>query len=89
MLAVIHWAGRTGEVKYEVNSAHVKRFADIVFDELKAGLIAQMREVRAASGEQVVDCNHTPALTKQGIAKMRSQKTGATGDQSTLLAHDG
>jgi hypothetical protein len=50
MSAVIHWAGWTGEVEDEVNPAHVKRLANIMFEEFKAGLVAKMLEIRAAPG---------------------------------------
>ena len=43
-----------------------------------------MSEVGAAAGEEVVDDNHAPALAEQGIAEMRSQETGAAGDQGAL-----
>ena len=46
-----------------------------------------MVEVCAAAGEQVVDDNHTPAFTEQGVAEMGSEETGTTGDQGALGAH--
>jgi hypothetical protein len=46
-----------------------------------------MGEIRASSGQQVVNDNNTPALAEQSITEMRSQETGAAGDQSASLAH--
>ena len=48
---------------------------------------AKMRQVRAAASQQVVNNNYAPAFAEQGVTKMRSQETGATGDESALLAH--
>ncbi len=39
-----------------------------------------MFEVRAPSGEQVVDDDHAPAFGEQGIAEVGPEKTGAPGD---------
>jgi hypothetical protein len=41
-------------------------------------------EVRKTSGEQVVDGDDAPAFGEQGVAKMGSEKTGATRDQSAF-----
>jgi hypothetical protein len=43
-----------------------------------------MFKVGAAAGEQVVDCDHVPAIPEQGVAQMRSQKAGTAGDHSAL-----
>jgi hypothetical protein len=39
-----------------------------------------MFEVRAPTGEQVVDDNHAPAFGEQGIAEVGSEKTGTPGN---------
>ena len=46
-----------------------------------------MGKIGAAAGEQIVDNNHAPAFAEEGVAKMRSQETGATGNESALLTH--
>ncbi len=84
---VIHRAGGTGEVEDEIDRADVEGLADIFIYKIKSGVISEMVKVRTPPGEQVVDDNHTPALAEQSVAQMRSQKTGATRDQSAFLAH--
>src|SRR5215470_4839732 len=80
--AVIHRTCGTGEVKDIVNRAEIKRFADVELHELKVWVIAEMGEIHPASGEQVIDNNHPPALAKQSIRQMGPEETGATRDQS-------
>ncbi|SPF43877.1 hypothetical protein SBA1_500028 [Candidatus Sulfotelmatobacter kueseliae] len=82
--AVVDGAGRAGKVEDEVNLAHVEGIANILFDELKARLLAQMFEVGETAGDKVVDDNHTPALCEQGITQVGAQKPGAPGDYSAL-----
>ncbi len=84
---VIDGAGGAGKVEDEINFADVEGLADVFFHKLKAGIIREMGEVRAAAGEQVVDDNHAPAFAEQSIAEMGSQETGAAGDQCALWAH--
>jgi hypothetical protein len=71
-------------MEHVVHLAHIERFTDVELDKLEAGVAAQMLEVSAAAGEQIVYDYHIPAIAEQGIAKMGSQKTGATGHQCAL-----
>jgi len=87
MDGVIHRAGGAGEVEDVIDVADVERFADVFIYEIESRIVTEMSDVPAASGEQVVDDNHTVALAEQGIAEMGSQKTGAAGDQSAWLIH--
>src|ERR1700733_762994 len=84
---VIHRAGGAGEVENEVDFADIERFADVLFYKLEARIMLEMIQIRAAAGEEVVDYNHTPAFTEEGIAEMGSQETGSAGDQCALWAH--
>ncbi len=87
MDGVIHRACRAGEVKDVIDVAYIERLADIFLHKLQSRVIAKMRQVRAAASQQVVDNNYAPAFAEQGVTKMRSQETGATGDESALLTH--
>ncbi len=78
--AVVNRAGRAGKVKDVVDFAHVERLANIFLDKFETRIVAQVLEVGAASGEQIVDDDHAPAFAEQGVAQMRSQETGAAGD---------
>ena len=40
-----------------------------------------MVNISAAAGQQVIDRDHLPAIAEEGVAQMRSQKTGAAGDR--------
>jgi len=84
---VIHGACRAGEVKDVIRVAYVERLADIFLHKLESRVTAKMRQVRAAASQQVVDNNYAPAFAEQGVTEMRSQETGATGDESALLTH--
>jgi hypothetical protein len=67
-------------VKDVIDFAYVERLANIFLDKFEARVVAQMFEVSAAAGEQIIDDNHVPAFTEQGIAEMRSQETSAAGN---------
>ena len=58
-----------------------------MFYKIESRIVAEMIEIGAAAGEQVVDHNHTPTFAEQGIAEMGSEETGAAGDQGALWAH--
>jgi hypothetical protein len=55
-----------------VDPAHVERLANVFFYKLESGLVAEMFEVGAAAGEQVVDDDHIPAFGEQSVAEMGS-----------------
>jgi F0F1-type ATP synthase epsilon subunit len=74
-------------VEDEIDLANVEGLADVLSYKIKSSVISEMVNVRASAGEQVVNHHHLPALAEQSIAEMRSQETGAAGDQSALLAH--
>jgi hypothetical protein len=71
-------------VKNEINSADVEGLADVALDELETRLAAEMFEVGAAASEKIIDRDHVPAIAEEGVAQMRSQKTGAAGDCRAL-----
>jgi hypothetical protein len=68
VVAVVHGAGRAGEVKNVVDFADIERLADIFFDKFEARLVAEVGDVREPAGEQIVDDDHIPAFGQQGIA---------------------
>ena len=47
----------------------------------------QVGEIGEPSRKQVIDHDDAPAFGEQGIAEMRSQKSGAAGDHRALRAH--
>jgi hypothetical protein len=65
---VVDGAGGAGEVKNEIDFADVERFADVAVDQFETRLSAEMFKVAAAAGEQVVDCDHVPAVAEEGVA---------------------
>jgi hypothetical protein len=71
-------------MKNVIHFAHVERLADVFIYKIESGIARKVVNIRPPAGQQVVDADHTPAFTEQGIAKMRSKETGATGHQRAL-----
>jgi hypothetical protein len=69
---VIHRAGRAGEVEDIIYFADVEGLANVFVYKLESRIISEMVKIGEAPGEQVIDDNHVPAFTKQGITEMRS-----------------
>jgi hypothetical protein len=59
----------------------VKRLANIALRQFKAGFGAQVPQILGFSREQIVHCQHGVPLRQQGVAEMRTQKSGAPGHQ--------
>jgi hypothetical protein len=53
---------------------------DIVLHDCKRRFRFQMAQVGGRAGDQVVDRQNFPAAIEEVIAKMRPEKSGATGD---------
>ena len=85
---IIHRAGGAGEVENEIHRSAVKGLIDIDLLKFKAGFVAQVREVRKLSGQEIVGDNNGVALGQQGIAQMRAQETGSASHQGALRVHD-
>ncbi len=62
-----------------VDVAEVEGLADVLLEELEARLVAQMGDVLACAGEQIVGANDGVALAEQRVAQMRAEKSGAAG----------
>jgi hypothetical protein len=71
--------GRTGEVVYLIN-LNKKRHCDIVPDQFKKRILQKVDYVLFLSGKVIVEANHFIALIQQSLAKMRSNKTGSSGN---------
>jgi len=74
-------------VKNKVDLAHIKRNTDIMLDEFEAGFIPKVRKIRTAACEEIINRNYSPAFSKQGVTKMRTQEASSTRYQSALLIH--
>ena len=83
VIAVVDWAGRTGEVKDVVNSACVERLAGIFSANLKRGSFFSCTRLATAS-QQVVNGDSAPAFGQQGIAQAGPQKSSTTGERNAV-----
>src|SRR5438270_4712539 len=62
MNCVIDRAGGAGEVEHVIDVADVEWLANVLFYKFERGLIAEMIEIDAASGEEIIDDNHAAAF---------------------------
>ncbi|MOA28239.1 hypothetical protein D3C78_1491660 [compost metagenome] len=65
---------------------HQRGVSHIAFDELDPRVI--QRQVAALAGGQVIKDTHRIALGEQGIGEVRTNETGAAGDQNRTINHD-
>jgi hypothetical protein len=84
MNCVVDRAGGAGEVEYEVDMADVEGLANVVFYKFEARIILQMVNIREPAGEQIIDRDHAPTFAEKSVAEMRSEKSGAAGNQSAF-----
>ncbi len=80
----MHRRGRTSEI---VDFVHldIERKRYIVTHQLKALVIAQMLDVTMGTGEEVIGAEYIRIFVEQPLAKMRTKKAGAAGNQHTFL----
>jgi hypothetical protein len=57
-------------------------FADILLDQPKAGMVHQRADIVFRTGNITVDAYHPIAARKQGVAEMRTDKAGPSGDKN-------
>ena len=48
----------------------------------EAWMLEQMRYIRLAPGEKIIDAQYVVTVRQQALAKMRAEKTGSAGDQN-------
>ena len=77
---------RRGRTRHVVNLVDLQmdRHGDIVTDQFKIGSVQQTGDVRFLAGEKIVQTNNVVTVVDQPFAKVRTQKTGAAGDQNAL-----
>src|SRR5262249_18545509 len=78
---VVHRAGGGGEMENVTDFAAIEVTVDIELEKFKMTLAAQMLNIRQAAGQKIVDGNDRVAVRQQGIAEMRTEEPGASGDQ--------
>ena len=87
MDGVVDGTGRAGEVKDVVDGADIEGLADVFFYKFESRFVRKMRDISATTGQEIVDDSDSPAFAEQGIAEMRSEKTGSAGDQRAFSGH--
>jgi len=60
--------------------AEIDRFANVVFDKTKAGVILERPDVIDPAGMEIVDANDLMSALDQSIAQMRTDEASSTGD---------
>jgi hypothetical protein len=81
---IICRAGGRGEVEDIVDRARIERLANVLLYQGESGIVAQTRQVGAASGSKVVHAHHMATLGNKCVAQMRAEEAGGAGDQDTL-----
>ena len=84
-MLVVNGRRGAGEV-VDLVDLDIERKGHVVADELEARMIVQVFDVAFAAGEQVVGAQYLVALFKKPVAQMRSQKSGAAGDEYSFTA---
>ena len=82
---ILYRRGRAGEI-VDFVALQIERHGHVVADEIEARMAEQVRDVRLAAGEQIVDAEHVVPLPDQPVAQMRTQKSRTTGDEDALYA---
>src|SRR5579863_4740741 len=88
VFCVIDWASWTGEMEYVIDFAAVEGLVNVELLEFKPRVAAQVFEVGAAPGQQVIERNHRIPFTQQCVTQMGTEETGSAGNQSTQFAHE-
>ena len=79
---VVDGTGGAGEVKDVSQLCRQSNGSQIsISQEFESRIVAQMIEIGAAAGEQIVDGDNV-AFAEKRIAEMGSEKTGSSGDQA-------
>jgi hypothetical protein len=77
--------GRACEIVDTVyRAAEGERLADVMLDEREARMIQKRLDVLEIAGVEIVDADHAMPLLDQAIAQVRSDETGAPGNQYVL-----
>src|SRR5205823_4220051 len=68
IVEVVDRAGRTGEVEHPVEGAlNLDEVRDIVQDELKAGMLAEVGDVGGVTGEEIIHSHDAVTLYQQPV----------------------
>jgi hypothetical protein len=60
-----------------------QRIGDVVSDERESGIVAELVEVRERAGDEIIDADNFVAFFEKSFAKVGTNETTATGNQST------
>src|ERR1043165_9608509 len=75
---------RRGKGQYVIDrSLDVNVVRDVVLDEREAVVAEEVRDVRRAAGDEVVDADHFVAAREKELAEVRAEEAGAARDQGT------
>jgi hypothetical protein len=80
VILVVRGRSRTGEVIDAVD-LELKRVDDIMTNELEAGIVNKMLDVRLATGEEIIKADHFVPLLDQTVAEVGTKESGSAGDE--------
>src|SRR5581483_784129 len=84
IILVMNRRRRTGEI-VDLVDLDVVREGHVMAHKLEALVSDQVLDIAPRAGEEIVEAKHLVAGLEQSLAKMRSEKAGAAGDENTLL----
>ncbi len=87
---VMRRRGGAGEIEHPVHPPHAarqqrrQRIDHIRFNQGEARLAAKLAHIGEAAGAEIIDADDVGAIRKQGFAKVRSEKAGAAGHDTSF-----
>src|SRR6266404_3106417 len=85
VVLVVNRTGGARQVKYLVDF-QIEREGDVVSDDFEPGRTQQSRQVFLVARVEVVDAQDLMSSVNQFFAQVRTQKTGTTRYQNSLLS---
>ena len=84
VVLVMDRRGRTGQV---VDFIHldVQRESDVVPHEFETLVLHQRQDIGLGAGEQIIGANDVMPLIEQDLAEVRTEKTGAAGNENAFV----
>ena len=81
MREIVYRTGKRCEVKNAVDFARdLRRFANVVFDEIETGAALKMGDIFPMTCDQIVQNDYVVALIEEPFAEVRPNESGGSGD---------
>ena len=76
----MHRRSRAGQIVNAVDF-HQDGVDQVMPDQLEIGVVQQMGDIPPSTGKKIVQADDLPASSQQAFTQMRTDKTGAAGDE--------